>query len=225
VQDWIDIAKPILLQHARPELAPGMAAYMKNRFPFLGIQSNPRKACLQTLKKELGLPNFEEGQQLLPLLMKQPAREWHYLAIDIAIANRYYKHPAALPFFETLMEQHTWWDSVDPMAVHCFGKHLLVFPELIPSAVEKWTHHPNFWYQRLSMLYCLKHKTYTNFELLLWSITQLANSKEFFVQKGMGWVLREHSKSNPEWVQQVLATVPVSKLTFREASKYLSPLN
>ncbi len=220
-KSWIASARPYLEQHARPDLAPGMSAYMKNRFPFYGIQSVPRGMLFKRLQKDLGYPDFDLASKLIPALMAQPEREWHYLALDIAIKKKLYNHSNALQLFEDCVEQNTWWDTVDTMAVHCFGKHLLVFPEKIPDTIERYTCHENFWYQRLGLLYCLKYKEKTNWDLLQWSITALASSREFFVQKGMGWVLREKSKTNPGWVKHVLEVVPVSNLTRKEASKYL----
>lgn len=220
-EDWIASVKTLFAAHARPDLAPGMSAYMKNHFPFWGIQSKPRAELFREIEKNLGFPDFENAQKLLPLLMEQPEREWQYLAIELGIKQKFFKTPAALPLFEACFEKQAWWDSVDPMAVHWFGKYFLQFPDQIPDAITKYTLHPNFWYQRLSMLYALKYKSHANKDLLLWSMRELAGSKEFFVQKGMGWVLREHSKTDPFWVKRVLAQVPVSNLTRREASKYL----
>ncbi|HAN77872.1 MAG TPA: hypothetical protein DCQ31_08920 [Bacteroidales bacterium] len=49
----------------------------------------------------------------------------------------------------------------------------------------------------------------------------LATSKEFFIRKAIGWVLREYSKTNPVMVREFLSTVQLSGLSVREASKYI----
>lgn len=47
--------------------------------------------------------------------------------------------------------------------------------------------------------------------------------EKFFIDKAIGWALREYSKTNPAWVRSFLqdAVNDLSKLTIREASKYL----
>ncbi|GGC92082.1 hypothetical protein GCM10011573_22080 [Enterococcus wangshanyuanii] len=44
---------------------------------------------------------------------------------------------------------------------------------------------------------------------------------EFFIQKAIGWSLRQHSKIDPQWVQELIATMELSPLAVREGSKYL----
>jgi 3-methyladenine DNA glycosylase AlkD len=222
-QIWIKDAEVILAGFANPKKAPAMAAYMKQLFPFYGIQQPGRKQAFSEIKNTLGYPDFSEAQTLLPALMDQPEREWHLLAIDIAINQKFPLQPNALPLLTTCFLKKSWWDTVDPMAVHWFGKFLLKFPERIPECVSTWSASDNIWLQRLSVLYCLKYKEKTDFILLRQTMEKLAGSKEFFVQKGIGWVLREKSKTHPDWVRETLAEISFKPLSVREGSKYLPP--
>ena len=52
-------------------------------------------------------------------------------------------------------------------------------------------------------------------------LTANLGSREFFINKSLGWALRDYSKTNPDWVRGFLARHEVSALTRREASKYL----
>ena len=52
-------------------------------------------------------------------------------------------------------------------------------------------------------------------------ITALLGSKEFFINKGIGWVLREYSKSNPTWVNDFVNKTPLSNLSRREALRLI----
>lgn len=45
--------------------------------------------------------------------------------------------------------------------------------------------------------------------------------KEFFINKAIGWALREYSKTNKQWIKQFLDEHELSKLSVREAGKYL----
>ena len=46
---------------------------------------------------------------------------------------------------------------------------------------------------------------------------------EFFINKAIGWALRDYSKSNPEWVTKFIEKnrENMANLSLREASKYL----
>jgi 3-methyladenine DNA glycosylase AlkD len=48
------------------------------------------------------------------------------------------------------------------------------------------------------------------------------SSKEFFIQKAIGWVLREYARTNPEWVLQTCESLPLAALSKREALKHLN---
>jgi len=223
-QIWINEAEALLTKYANPGKAPAMAAYLKHLFPLYGIQQPGRKQAFREIKATLGYPDFTQAQTLLPALMDQPEREWHYLAIDIAIDRKFPLQSDTLPLLTTCFLKKSWWDTVDPMAVLWFGKFLLKHPDRIPACVANWAASDNIWLQRLSVLYCLKYKEKTDFVLLRQTMAKLAGSKEFFVQKGIGWVLREKSKTHPDWVRETLGEIDFKPLSVREGSKYLPPI-
>ncbi|AFR00145.1 DNA alkylation repair protein [Streptococcus suis S735] len=49
------------------------------------------------------------------------------------------------------------------------------------------------------------------------------NQTEFFINKAIGWSLRDYSKTNPEWVRVFLTkySSQMAGLSIREASKYI----
>ena len=48
------------------------------------------------------------------------------------------------------------------------------------------------------------------------------HEKEFFLRKGLGWALREYSKTDPDWVIEFVGRHPgLSSLSRREALKHL----
>ncbi|MEN2766316.1 DNA alkylation repair protein [Ornithinibacillus sp. 16A2E] len=95
-------------------------------------------------------------------------------------------------------------------------------PEVIQEKIEKWSTDSNMWLRRTSILFQLKYKKYTNEQLLYTYIRRNANSREFFIQKAIGWALREYSKTNPESVKNFIAENELAKLSVREGSKYLT---
>ena len=66
-------------------------------------------------------------------------------------------------------------------------------------------------------------KEKTKQELLAKIIDNNLNREEFFINKAIGWALRDYSKTNPPWVKEFLASRKngLAKLSLREASKYL----
>jgi 3-methyladenine DNA glycosylase AlkD len=47
--------------------------------------------------------------------------------------------------------------------------------------------------------------------------------KEFFINKAIGWALRDYSKTNPDWVKGFIEEHKnqLAPLSIKEASKYL----
>lgn len=68
---------------------------------------------------------------------------------------------------------------------------------------------------------CRKEKT--NTELLEKIIVNNFGSNEFFINKAIGWSLRDYSKTNPKWVKEFVGKYKdkMDKLSIKEASKYI----
>lgn len=81
-------------------------------------------------------------------------------------------------------------------------------------------------FQYLACDYLRKMKKYleaTDTELLSTVIRNNLGSKEFFINKAIGWALRDYSKTHPKWVAHFLSEneEKLANLSLREASKYL----
>lgn len=63
----------------------------------------------------------------------------------------------------------------------------------------------------------------TDTELLTYVITKNMADRDFFMRKGIGWALRDYSKTNSAWVRGFVAAHrdALSPLSLKEASKYL----
>jgi 3-methyladenine DNA glycosylase AlkD len=131
------------------------------------------------------------------------------------------KHPQdCIYFLEELILTRSWWDTVD-WVNKLVGLHFKRFPELIQPTIARWMDSGNIWLQRVCMIFQLTYKEKTDEALLFDCVRKLATSKEFFLQKGAGWALRQYGKIRPEAVQAFLVKHPVSALTKREAMKSL----
>jgi 3-methyladenine DNA glycosylase AlkD len=84
--------------------------------------------------------------------------------------------------------------------------------------------HENIWVRRTALLHQLdwRDKVDTN-RLFNYALT-LSHEKEFFIQKAIGWALRDYARHDPEAVRAfTLKEKPrLSALSFREANKHLS---
>ena len=56
---------------------------------------------------------------------------------------------------------------------------------------------------------------------LQYIIQKLLGSNEFFINKAIGWVLREYSKTNPKWVREFTENNDLANLSRREALRLM----
>ncbi|WP_099222008.1 DNA alkylation repair protein [Listeria costaricensis] len=204
--------------NAVPEQRPAMEAYMKNRFPFLGIRAGERKALMKELLNELGEP--EDLFAFAKRLYQEPEREFHQLAVDLLIRKKKQADVQALSAYEWLLQTNSWWDTVDPIASHLVGSYLERFPEKRDPAVQKWLASGNIWLIRTALLFQLKYKEKTDEQLLFRVINEERQSKEFFIQKAIGWSLREYAKTAPDAVYHFVDQIELAPLSRREALKH-----
>lgn len=205
------------------KIALSMAAYLKNRFVCYGIKSPVRnaiqKAWFETLK-DANLNRWDVIMQLYSL----DQREYHYVAIDYL--NRTPKKDIQKDDYKALEElvtTHAWWDSVDNIASNYVGKYFKKFPEMIPEVIGTWQKSKNMWLNRTCLIFQLKYGADTDFQLLKKLIRRYQQHQEFFIQKAIGWSLRQYSKYDPEAVLEFILAIELKGLAFREASKYLGP--
>lgn len=202
--------------------AEAMSAYMQNLFPFVGIASPARKEVFKRHIAKHDLPEYKELSAIVKSCYAQPEREYHYFAIDLS--GKFAKKAGEdfVPVMEFLISENSWWDSVDSTASNCTRDFFKRNVPLQIPVTRKWMNSGNMWMQRAALLFQLNYKNETNEKLLYKYILELTDSNEFFIQKAIGWALREYSKTNPESVKKFIATSNLAKLSVREGSKYLS---
>lgn len=211
----------LIYAHASRNNAPAMAAYMKNLFPFAGIKKPQREIILKELNKQL-LNCSDELPQIAEYLWKKPEREFQYIALKILEKSANKLSIEDVMWIENLIVSKSWWDTVDALAANVAGVILLKDEKAILSYSDKWNASDNMWLNRTAILIQLSFKQKTNTALLASTIEKHIHSNEFFIKKAIGWVLRQYSKTNPEWVKQFVKSHPQLKpLSIREASKYI----
>ena len=124
--------------------------------------------------------------------------------------------------FEFMIKHKSWWDTVDFISSSLVNYWWKMDPELLDKSVTpEWNKSDNFWLNRTSIIYQLRRKDLTNERILSQHIIPHSNSNEFFVQKAIGWALREYAKINSKWVLDFVATHQLKPLSKREALKQI----
>ena len=219
--EWtIEQVKDFMEPHRNEENAFPMTKYMKNHFPFLGIKTPERRLIFKTMTNAMELPPYEDMQKEVWALFQLEEREYHYIAIELL--GKYKKQLTLedLSFCQRLIETKSWWDSVDSIAPKIVGEIVLANRLAGEAVMVEWAKSSNMWTNRASILHQLKYKEKTNEELLFATIERHAMSKEFFLQKSIGWVLREYAKTRPQVVQAFVGSHTLAPLSKREALKH-----
>lgn len=220
IDEFLKLLKSTFEENANEDVAPQMAAYMKDHFPFLGIKSPQRKEILKPFLKEK-INSFQELKQIVSELWSWDEREFQYAAMEILYRHRKLLAIDSIPFLSDLVVKKSWWDTVDLLAAKIIGPILLKYPDKMEGIVDPWISSDNLWLNRTAIIFQLKYKEAIRLDLLTRAIEAHAESTEFFHAKAIGWALRQHSKIDPEWVGAFIDSHSLRPLSVREGSKYL----
>ncbi|MEM7115157.1 MAG: DNA alkylation repair protein [Chloroflexota bacterium] len=213
--------KHLLEQHRDAEKAEPMAKYMRNLFPFLGIKTPERKKLTRQFIQERGLPPPEELDEIIRQMWALPEREYQYAALDLLWRRRRDWEADILTLIEHLIVMKAWWDTVDALASHEVGEYHRRFPEQFGAWNGRFRQSDNIWLRRTAILFQLGYKDKTDQDLLFATIEENLGSTEFFINKAIGWALREHSKREETAVVTFVNQTDLASLSKREALKWL----
>ena len=222
MQPYILPLKTLFEQNANLTQAAPMKKYMRDQFEYLGIKSPQASALFREFIHEHGLPPLEHLAVIARELWNLPQREFQYLALSLI--GRYEKklEPDFITTLEYLIVTKSWWDTVDALAGHPVGTQFKRYPDIKAKYLKKWRTSQNIWLRRTTILFQLNYKKETDFDLLCEIIRENLGSKEFFINKAIGWALRQYAHINPAPVKKfVNATKELHPLSRREAMKHL----
>lgn len=203
-----------------PIRAKQMEAYMRNQFLFLGITAAPRKATYQKEFRK-ALKENKIDFNFVDTCFSKPEREFHYAGVDYLLAIQSLLTPQHLPRIKTYIMTKSWWDTVDGLD-GVIGSLVLRHPELKETMIE-WSLEDNIWIRRVAIDHQLLFKEKTDTDLLAAIIKNNLNDQEFFINKAIGWSLRDYSKTDSMWVAKFIYEnqSSMASLSIREGSKYL----
>ncbi|AWH86207.1 DNA alkylation repair protein [Flavobacterium album] len=220
--DFIDNLSLAYKENASPEKAVPMEKYMKNLFVFYGLKTDLRRSLHKAAAEKHKAELKENARGIALELYNKKQREYHYSAIEILIKklkNKFVKEDINL--IEKLLVTHSWWDSVDTISKYLLGEYLRQYPEETAEVVARFSASENMWLNRAAILFQLGYKKDTDAGILFGECEKHRHSKEFFIQKAIGWALREYAKTNPGDVKNFVATAGLKPLSTREALKNL----
>jgi 3-methyladenine DNA glycosylase AlkD len=219
--DYARLVRDELAAHADPEQAGPMRAYMKDHFPFFGVKTPRRRDLVRSLIADHGLPEISDLRAVCEALWAEPERECHYAAIDLMERSKKRLTVADIAWIEPLIVANTWWDSVDALSSPTIADLLKRDRAARDKWISRWRVSENFWLRRVTLIFQRRYKTETDAGLLFALIRENLESKEFFIQKAIGWALREYAYFDPAAVASFVATTKLAPLSRREALKHL----
>lgn len=218
---YVKSIKVLFTGHADPQKAAPMKSYMRGQFEYLGIKVPEMGKLLKQHIHEHGLPPLAELDPILRELWALPQREFQYAANGLLEKFEKQLPPEFIVTLEYLMVTKSWWDTVDTIAAGTLGVHFKRYPNVRRKYLARWRKSDNFWLRRATILFQLGYKKDTDFELLCDIIRGNLGSQEFFINKAIGWALRQYTRVDPQGVRDFVAATPLHPLSAREALKWL----
>ena len=198
--------------HADPKQAAPMKRYMRDQFEYLGIKVPMMGKLLKEHIHEHGLPPIADLDLIVRDLWALPQREFQYAANDLLEKFEKQLTPEFIETLEYLLVTKSWWDTVDTISAGTLGVHFKRYPQVRKKYLTKWRKSDNFWLRRATILFQLGYKEDTDFELLCEIIRENLGSKEFFINKAIGWALRQYTRIDPQGVRDFVTATPLQPL-------------
>ena len=208
------------IRHKNEEQARQMSKYMLNKFEYIGIKTPERRKIFKNFFKEY--KNEEKiDWEFVNKCWENKNREFQYIAADYLKNMKDKLTIDDIPKFKQLILKKSWWDTIDNLDMTIGA--LALKDSNVNKILLEWSLDENIWLKRIAIDHQLLRKEKTNTELLEKILKNNLGQTEFFINKAIGWALRDYSKTNPNWVKNFIEKnrEKMAKLSIREASKYL----
>ena len=209
-----------MIQHKNEEQAQKMSKYMLNKFEYIGIKTPERRKIFKNFFSEY--KNEEKiDWEFVNKCWENKYREFQYVAADYLKNMKDKLTINDIPKFKRLILEKSWWDTIDNLDMTIGA--LALKDSNVNKILLEWSLDENIWLRRIAIDHQLLRKEKTNTELLEKILKNNLGQAEFFINKAIGWALRDYSKISPEWVKNFIEKNKenMAKLSIKEASKYL----
>ena len=208
------------IRHKNEEQARQMSKYMLNKFEYIGIKTPERRKIFKNFFKKY--KNEEKiDWEFVNKCWENKYREFQYIAADYLKNMKDKLTRDDIPKLKQLILKKSWWDTIDNLDMTIGA--LALKDSNVNKILLEWSIDENIWLRRIAIDHQLLRKEKTNTELLEKILKNNLGQTEFFINKAIGWTLRDYSKTNPEWVKNFIEEnkEKMAKLSIKEASKYL----
>ncbi|MFT4013444.1 MAG: DNA alkylation repair protein [Paracoccus sp. (in: a-proteobacteria)] len=206
--------------------AAEMAAYHKAPRVYLGVPVPVIDALARGWRE--GMP-LEARLDLARILWASDLHEGRVAAAKLLTQARIRPDAEVWRLIASWVPDFDAWAIADH-AMGAGGRRLIAAPERLDE-VETWLDHGNFWVRRAALVGTLPWTRIRNPKpqevaardrILIW-LERLADDPEWFVQKAVGWWLRDLSKHDPRRVRDWLAVhgARLKPFALREAGLWL----
>ena len=209
------------LEEKRNELlAVSMERYMQDKFRFLGVRGATRTEIYKKYFPEARKSKAIDWDFIENCWNKEE-REFQYVVVYYLKAMQRFFKREDISRLKYLIVTKSWWDTVDLLA-KVVGS-LVIRIEGYEQIMLEWSKDSNIWLNRVAILYQLSLKDKVDKQILDKILVNNLGDNEFFINKAIGWALRDYSKFDPEWVREFIKKNRdnMANLSIREASKYI----
>jgi 3-methyladenine DNA glycosylase AlkD len=226
---------PMLLAKLRSALrragdsgrAPAMQMYMKSAMPYHGVPTPLLRQVCKATFADLRFAAARDWQsQVLNLWRAARFREERYAALYLTGDKRArpFQTLSAMKMYEEMIVTGAWWDYVDEIASRRVGPILKDYPGPMRRKMLSWSKSSNLWKRRTAIICQLGYKAETDLELLYACIEPSLGSREFFLQKAIGWALRQYAWTDGAEIKRYvrLNRARLSALSCREALRNIA---
>ena len=216
-------------QANRHDLVCQLRDMLGSKFPFELVRTDissfyesiDRKRLIEKAFLESnGRPLIGNLEEVIRRGYNLPEREIQYFINELVIRMKRQLDPGNLRLAKWMVETKSWWDTVDSIATNIVGWIILNYRDQ-QSLMDQWSRDDNMWVRRTAILHQLKFKDETDVDRLAHYCISNSGSKEFFIQKSIGWALREYSKTDSQFVYDFVSRNQLANLSKREALKWL----
>ena len=201
-------------------LAESMSKYMQDKFRFLGVRGATRTEIYKKYFPDARKTKTVDWDFVESCWNKEE-REFQYVVVYYLKAMQKFLKREDISKLKYLIVTKSWWDTVDLLA-KVVGS-LVIRIEGYDQIMLEWSKDSNIWLRRVAILYQLSLKDKVDEIILDKILVNNLGDNEFFINKAIGWALRDYSKFNPEWVREFIKKNKdnMANLSIREASKYI----
>jgi 3-methyladenine DNA glycosylase AlkD len=221
----LDDLKAALRAEAVPERADHERAYLKSTDAFLGVTLPAGQRVVRAFRAaNKGLP-FDEVRALARGLWAGEFHEEKRLAVQLLDAFAASLAPDDWPMLARWVRESGSWDLIDEISAHLLGPLAAEYAHL-DAEFDAWVRDDDLWVRRAALVsYVLRvrHAEPGAPARVRGLCEPLMTDRAYFVQKAVGWLLRECAVQEPEatlvFLLPWVGTAP--RPTLREAVRKL----